>query len=384
MNDALATANAGLAEVAEAAGPGMLALLDRTGNVYSSVPLVDEALDFADRQLQLAERLRDPGGIIDGIINRVSILTGVGRLMEAALLVDGVRRLAEQSGTPRQAVKVTLQQGLIDGSEAPTRAIEIAREGAAAARRVGSTNELAIIVLNGGESAFHTGDWAWSRREYAGVLAMELGVTDRLVVTANARLLDVLTGRRDEELEATVAEVLTAPDEGMIRTFKRDLEFWPAWLAGEYDQCVENQLFIAATDPLNAPTAYTWAIRAASWKGDPALAREVFDGFRALGRRSNMLDAMLAAADANVAGVEGRSDDAERRYREAIAMFDALGCAFDVAQTALDAVVALGAGTPFGREMAGVAQPILERLEARPYLDKLASLEAAAVTADLA
>ena len=378
VDDALATLTAGLAEVPEAAGLGLVALLDRLAQAHLRASQPGEALAVTERQLALAERLRLPEAVVDGMVNRTNVLTTVGRLMEAAALIQGARGLADGIGLPMQSLALLGQQVLLDTDEAPRRSIEAAREAAAMARRLGSTYHLVMVVLNGGEAALHTGDWAWSRREYATVLALDLSASDRLLLTANARVIDVLTGRREPELEAGLATVLAVPDEGRLITFKRDLEFWPAWIAGDFDRSIDLQLEIVAADELNAPMAYERAVRAALWKGDHPRARELYDELAALGRRSNVASAALVGLEAGVMAVEGRGGEAERRYRESITSFEDLGCDFEVAQVALDAVVVMGAGTPFGREMVAVARPILERLEAAPYLDRLAALEAAA------
>jgi hypothetical protein len=191
-------------------------------------------------------------------------------------------------------------------------------------------------------------------------------------------VLDVLTGRRDEELEAGVAEALQAPDEGGTRTFKWDLEYWPAFVAGDYARCVQLNRQVIATDPLNAPSAYAWAVRSAAWGGDPATARALVDECVGQSRRSGLFDALRLEMEANALGAEGAAAGAEARYREAVAMLEPLGCRFDVALSALDAVVVMGAGAPFGREMAALARPILEELGAQPLLDKLSAAESAA------
>jgi class 3 adenylate cyclase/tetratricopeptide (TPR) repeat protein len=381
VSEALAIAADGLAEVGEADGPGALALLDRMSNSLSADARIEESLVYAERQLQMAERLRDHQGVIDGVSNRVNVLIGSGRLLEASVLLDGLVPLVAESGLPRQQVNLTHLRGLLGGAENPAHAIAVAKEGAVEARRLGSRRDLVIIVLNGGESAFHTGDWAWARREYRSVLGLALSGVDQLLLVANARVLDVLTGHRDDELEAMAAEVLQAPDEGGLRTFKWDLEFWPAFVAGDYRRCVELDRLIIGTDPLNAPTAYQWAIRSAAWMLDAVLARSLFNEFVGVGRRSSVLDALRLGMEANALAAEGRAADAEPLYRAAIARLDALGCRFDLAQAALDAAVILGTGTPFGREMADVARPILEQLEARPLLDRLAAMEAGAAGA---
>ncbi len=369
----------GLAEVPEATGPGLVQLLRQLGTALNRANRRDEGTAILERMLTLAERLGLREAVLEGLVAKSSNFNPLGRLIEATVLADGARRAAEAAGYPRLALMAITQQTANEGDENPSRAVALSREAAALARRLGDTSQLAMAILNGTDAAYHTGDWAWARDESDTLLSLDLAGTDRLQITANARVIDLLRGRPDPRLEESLADLRAATSSLPVGTFSLDLEFWPLWMAGDYDRAIEIQMRIADGDRLNAPMSLERGMRAALWKGDRAKARELFDVYAAMGRRGAFLDASLAGCEAGILAVEGDPGDSALRYREALVAFEAIGCVFDIAQFALDAVILHGAETPFGREMAAVARPILERLEARPYLDKLATLEAAAV-----
>jgi class 3 adenylate cyclase/tetratricopeptide (TPR) repeat protein len=371
----------GLAETPDAEGAGLVALLGRLGLAYTRSSRRDEGLALVERMLVIAERLRLHEAVVDGITTRVRILVATGRLIEAAALTDGARRLAEELGMARQAIALVANQVNIASDEDPRRALELSRAGMAMARQLGSTPLLVGTALGGGDSAYHTGEWAASRDAYRDLVSLDLSTSDRLMVVANGRIFDVMRGVRDPDLEGWLDGLMAAQIDRGLETFRYELDFWPAWVAGDYERSIELQLSITEHDSLNAPSAYERAIRAALWLGDAGRARELYDTLAGLGRRARWLDAIRDGVLAGVTALEGDAAEAERLYRDALARLDALGCAFDVAQLALDAVIVLGAGTPIGREMATLARPILERIEVRPYLDRLAALEAAASAA---
>ncbi|HEY4752325.1 MAG TPA: hypothetical protein VIH37_03505, partial [Candidatus Limnocylindrales bacterium] len=337
-------------------GAGLVQLLRHLGNTLNRADRREEGTAVLERMLTLAERLGLREAVLDGLIAKSSNFNPLGRLIEATVLAEGARRAAEEAGHPRLALMALTQQTANEGDESPSRAVELSREAAALARRLGDTNQLAMAILNGADAALHTGDWAWATQEADSLLSLDLADNDRLLITANVRVLDILRGRPDPRREESLADLLAATSDLSVNTFSLDLDFWPRWMAGEYDRCIEIQERIAASDRLNAPMSLERATRAALWKGDAAKARELFDACAALGRRGALLDASLRGSEAGVVAIEGDLDGSAQRYREALAAYEALGCAFDVAQFALDAVRLHGAGSPFGREMLAIAR----------------------------
>ena len=369
----------GLAEVPDAAGPGMAQLLRQLGHALNRADRRVEGTAALERMLVLAERLGLREAVLEGLLAKSSNFNPLGRLIEATVLADGARHAADLAGYPRLALAAITQQTANEGDESPSRAVALSREAVALARRLGDTNQLAMAVLNGTDAAYHTGDWAWAREEADRLLSLDLGDTDRLQITANARVIDILRGRPDPRIEESLADLQAATSSLSLGTFSLDLKFWPLWMADDFDQAIEIQRQIAAGDRLNAPMALERGIRAALWKGDAAVARELFDAYAGMGRRGAFLDASLTGCEAGVLAIEGYLDGSAHRYHSVQGAFDAIGCAFDMAQFALDAVILHGAGTPFGREMAATARPILEELEAQPYLDRLTALESAVI-----
>ncbi len=119
------------------------------------------------------------------------------------------------------------------------------------------------------------------------------------------------------------------------------------------------------------------ALDAAVALGEPARAGEVIEGMRRLspGVRTPFIDAQLARYDAHLAAGSGEPDDADRRFRNAAELLREVGTRFYLA------VVLLEHGELLADERPDEAEPLLaearetfERLEAAPWLDRLARL----------
>jgi hypothetical protein len=76
---------------------------------------------------------------------------------------------------------------------------------------------------------------------------------------------------------------------------------------------------------------------------------------------------------AGIAALEGRRGEALASYRETWLGWREIGCDFDLALAELDAVQLLGVDEAELRTAADEARAILERLRARPFLERLAA-----------
>jgi hypothetical protein len=136
---------------------------------------------------------------------------------------------------------------------------------------------------------------------------------------------------------------------------------------GAYDAALHAIEVLPAWAPATLPTA----IRAALWGGD---LDRVADAARRLDEIRYgdpvVVEARMWAA-AILAALEGRRDDAVLGFGRAAAILRELGLEFELARMGIDMLIALGPDDREARAAADEARPILERLGARPYLDRL-------------
>jgi hypothetical protein len=87
-------------------------------------------------------------------------------------------------------------------------------------------------------------------------------------------------------------------------------------------------------------------------------------------------DALGVAGQAGIDALDGHLDQAIAGYREALARLDAIHIEWLVALLGFEFMALVGSDHPATREAAARSRAIFERVDARPWLDKLDALEA--------
>jgi len=145
-----------------------------------------------------------------------------------------------------------------------------------------------------------------------------------------------------------------------------------AFVRGDHGEASREML--AASGNANVgPLALGRGLRAALWSEDAPKVRELADRLDAHPGSLGSTVAARVSAQAGIAALEGRVDDAVVGYRGAIARFRAINHDFDLACTALDFVLVVGPENPAARAAGEEARVIFERVGARPYLEHLAA-----------
>jgi hypothetical protein len=143
-----------------------------------------------------------------------------------------------------------------------------------------------------------------------------------------------------------------------------------AFIRGDYAEA-SREMVDAASDSNVSDLALGRALRAALWSRDAPKARELADRLDAYPGSSGSTAAARVSARAGIAALDGRIDDAVAGYRDALARFRAVNHDFNLACTALDFVLLVGAENPSALAAAEEARAIFERVGARPYLEHL-------------
>jgi hypothetical protein len=128
---------------------------------------------------------------------------------------------------------------------------------------------------------------------------------------------------------------------------------------------------MARVEAALGPWAHYQAARPALWEGklDDVMAdMAVIEGS---GLHGPVVDARLLTLSAGVAALEGRSAEAVQRYSDALIAWRAVDMVWEEALTGLDSVTLLDPALPQVAAIGDSTRQILERLGARPYLDRL-------------
>jgi hypothetical protein len=197
---------------------------------------------------------------------------------------------------------------------------------------------------------------------------------DRVLLGVGAVALALLRGEGADALVAEVGAIADVLHDRYAQGQIDDMAQWQALVSGDHARMLELALAAAPSDPLNAPTYYLRAARAALWLEDAASAGRALRDFAALGRGAPVPAALLATGRAGLAALEGRRGEAIVAYADAVERWRALGCRFDLGLCQLDAARLLGPETPEGATAAEEARRIFEQLGSPPYLAMVEAL----------
>ena len=127
----------------------------------------------------------------------------------------------------------------------------------------------------------------------------------------------------------------------------------------------------AESSASQAPAGLYQAARGAIWSGRTDQVRSDLEALDATGFHGRVVEVRRLTLRAALAAMEGRTTEALGLYRDALTSWHGLGMAWDEALTGIDMVSVLDPSNPEVRAVAQSTCVILERLGAKPYLERL-------------
>jgi tetratricopeptide (TPR) repeat protein len=243
-------------------------------------------------------------------------------------------------------------------------------EGLALARKLGQRGAVIAGTGNLGYCAFLAGEWDVALAEMDVWLAEELAPSNRLVMLNNAL---IIRASRGESIDEGLAELrrVGADMTGAWDLFVDDPQANGALVNGELKTARDSFAHIAEVDPgLGSEYLYR-AGRPALWAGDLADAKDLTRRQEETGAYGPVAEARLTTLRAGIAALEGRTKEALALYREALAGWRNSHSVWDEALTGVDMALLLDPAEREVAEVAAATRQILERLRARPYLERL-------------
>ncbi|MFI5226950.1 MAG: AAA family ATPase, partial [Candidatus Limnocylindrales bacterium] len=326
------------------------------------------SIEAADLALDLAEHLGLERIVAETFNNKGSSLSYIGRHREGMALLSAAVELARAGGFVAAELRAlnNYANGLDDVRE--SRANYHAAE--ELANRVGNRT---MATWSHETARFYdlylVEDWDKTAEEAVDP-AGEVHGLDEIRHLYNTTMIRLAQGRatdatidRMQALAPQVSDPFAANGTHAVLSER-------AMLRGDYATAVDEGFLSADTvsaELISLPAA----IRAAVWAGDVARAREGSVRLEANPFVASLMTAERVGARAGVAAVEGRVDEAIALYREAMTLHRAIDSNFAVARAGLDVVRLVGGSHPVGREVAAEVRAILERVNARAYLDLL-------------
>jgi class 3 adenylate cyclase/tetratricopeptide (TPR) repeat protein len=350
--------------------PELIDLRGTLARAYNQTAQYERAIEIVEEVLEAAEHSGSVPAIMRGLITKGACLASVGRLRESVALLDAAERLARDQNLYEELAGALVVGAFVRSELDLGGAFARNQEGVELARRIGQRAPLLVHVNNLGYTGFLTGDWDAALQIMEAELSEDLPRTHRVWLGGNSL---AIRASRGEDVDALLAEVRRLTAEGgeeELQTALLDAEGNYFLATGQLLEARRAWLRIGELDRGFATSAHYFAGRTDLWRGDRAALAESAAALDATGVRGPLADARAQTLAAGLAGLEGRTAEAVAGYRAAVRAWREMGVAFEEALTGVDMVTALGPDDSDPAIVSSTRQ-ILERLGARPYLERL-------------
>jgi tetratricopeptide (TPR) repeat protein len=337
--------------------------LYRAGKFHESLSVLEPALEVFERRGELKL-------IGFSLISRANSLWSTFRRRESVAIGEYALALALEHGLVDVELRIRGNLANLLTESNAHGALEAWHELIARARKLGQR----AMVLNGignfGYSSYVAGEWDAALAEMDSALAEDLSARDRLLVESNALLM---RASRGESVAEGIAELQRIGQElsGNWQLFLGDAQGTAALALGDLKTARDKFIFLSDADPGTAFEYVYRAVRPALWARDVEDARQLFERYEQIGAFGQVADARRATMRAGIAALEGRPKEALALYAEALRGWRNATSDWDEALTGIDMAELLDPSEPEVAAAVSSTRAILERLRARPYLERL-------------
>jgi class 3 adenylate cyclase/tetratricopeptide (TPR) repeat protein len=339
------------------------------------------ALGWAERALAIAERLHLNEVMLMGLDAKHQALFNIGRHREAKILADGALALSDEVGSIRHRAWTLMSIGVYSNEDDPAGALRAMLECADVARRGGDRHTEIVALANAAEAATELGRWA-DADDVLTRLDSELTPTSRHALTLCEVILEAHRGDPGSAAERLAENAPGMEEAEMIpiRTWFRRVRALVSLLRGDPEEAFEEAMGAVDLDPagMNTPLAVREAARAGVWLRDPVKIRRVLDAMAAIS--GGWIDAVRRTAEAGLAALEGRREDAVTGYERALEDWRTLECRLDLAFCAVDMAHVLP-DEEITRQAATEARALLTEIGGITLLERLEAATSASTPA---
>jgi tetratricopeptide (TPR) repeat protein len=329
------------------------------------------ALELVDAALETAELSDDVAVIARGMLVKSNVLIALGRRREGVGLTRTLRDVAAENGLTdlllRASGNLSGHLSEIDLAES----LALNKEVGALARRAGHRDMWLNNVGNAGYVGYLAGEWDFGLSEIDAALADEVEPRDALHLINNSAIIRVARGESIDEDIVTLEKMGKEMSGALWRLFVADPDANAGMATGDLGRAKKGFATVAESDPSQAPEFYYRAARPALWARDVAEARRLAGLMAGTGGYGPLVAARKATLAAGLAALDGRSAEAMNLYREALKGWRGTGAVWDEALTGIDMAELLDSNDPEVAEAVASTRVILERLRAKPYLERL-------------
>jgi class 3 adenylate cyclase/tetratricopeptide (TPR) repeat protein len=367
---ALGDLEAALQGIADlASDPDSVELSGQLARAHMLVGDYEQALDWADRTLEVAGRLGLSAVAVDALITRGTAEMRLGD--ESAGLADLRRAIAQaqQRGVISAELRARNNLAWLVVADDPHATMDSARGGMELATRMGVGDMALQFAEVACAVAVDTGDWDWALATLAEFHDQPQAPAHRIQFAASEAILRALRGDADA---GAVLEALEPLDPETDPQILAAIDLAAAWIAF-LDHRLEDArrlADVAAARSLGAEqhAAFSLAARASLWLHDADRAAVQLAAIGGLRTRGRAVDAIRDTLRAGISALTAQPDEAEAGYRAAADRLRALELPLQLGICLLERATFLPTSDPAGR---GEAISVLERIGAGALLADL-------------
>jgi class 3 adenylate cyclase/tetratricopeptide (TPR) repeat protein len=338
-----------------------------------------DAIRTVDDILPTAERLELARETIELLVTRGPALASTGRLREAIVTLTGAVAACSSYGLVDVGLRARVNLSYAAAGEDPELAYRVAREGLELTLRFGMRGYAFYMLGNAAELAMRVGDWDWAALQAEdAVAATENDLAAKLRHAELRGLRGVDVADELQWLADRAADMTEVQAQASIDEVRAIVALAQANHRAALDLARRSYERNTAPDA----TAPQTATRAAAWLRD---ASALADALRNMeGQPGRVPATVRREAEAALAALAGRREEALAAFTEAIRRWRELGLEFEAAMCGLNLVTMLGATEPGTRAAADEVGAVFERLGAAPLMKQLAAATNAAGAASAA
>ena len=370
--EALALLDAASQRLADVDDPATVAWMTYfTAQARSRMNEYERALPLLEQALTTAEHLGLMKLTGRGLMSKGAVMLGLDRRREALGLTSAARDIFAEFGLTEYELRAIANLAISAADYDLRRGYELNAEGIALARRTGHRGILIGLIGNLGYSGFLAGEWGSILPMLDATLQEDLAPRDVLSVLNNSIIIHAAMGddvaQMMTQLEAAAANMAGPQYVASVA----DAAANQALAAGDLKTAIKQFKVLYELDISQHPEYSCRAGLVAIWAGDLEGALEQMSVFKSVGGSGPVNDARHFTLLAGVAALEGKRAEALDQYREALRNWRTSGGVWDEALTGITMAQLLDQDDPEVAEVIASTRAILERLGARPYIERL-------------
>ena len=356
----------GIADLAS--DPDSVELSGQLARAHVLVGDNEQAIDWANRTLDVAGQLGSGAVAIDALITRGTAAMRLGD--EAAGVADLQRAIAQaqEQGVISAELRARNNLAWLVVADDPHATMESARGGMELATQMGVGDMALQFAEVACAVAVDTGDWDWALATLGELHDQPQSPAHRIQFAASEATLRALRGETEA---AAVLEALKPIDPETDPQILAAIDLAAAWVAF-VEHRFEDARQLAETSAARSlgaeqHAAFALAARASLWLRDADQAARQLAAIGTLRTRGRAVDAVRDTLQAGISALTHRPDDAEAAYRAAAAQLRALDLPLQLGLCLLERQIFLGSHDG----SRGEAITVFERIGARALLADL-------------